>query len=63
VLERLLDDAREIGYDRVLLETAPFMTTAQRLYESVGFRERAPFPESEVPTEFHQLLVFMELGL
>jgi GNAT superfamily N-acetyltransferase len=63
VLEQLLGDAREIGYRRVLLETAPFMTAAHRLYRSVGFREREPFLESEVPAEFHELLVFMELDL
>ncbi len=63
VLEQLLADARGIGYRQVLLETAPFMTAAQQLYRSVGFREREPFAESEIPPEFHDIAIFMELDL
>ncbi len=63
VLERLLGDARDIGYRQVLLETAPFMTAAQQLYRSVGFREREPFSGSEIPPEFHDMAIFMELDL
>ena len=33
-----LDEARNLGYDQCYLETTPFMKTARRLYEGVGFR-------------------------
>lgn len=40
---RLLDDARTIGYGRVLLDTLPTMGEAQALYRSLGFRPVAPY--------------------
>ena len=41
--ERVIADAREIGYERVLLDTLDSMKAAQRLYESLGFVDAAPY--------------------
>jgi hypothetical protein len=49
VLARLMDDARAFGYRELLLESAPFMKSAHRLYEAAGFTDIAPFVEAEVP--------------
>jgi ribosomal protein S18 acetylase RimI-like enzyme len=38
----VLDEARSLGYRRVLLETLPSMGTAIELYRSLGFQEVAP---------------------
>ena len=35
--ERIIADAREIGYDALYLDTLPFLTEAQGLYRSMGF--------------------------
>jgi GNAT superfamily N-acetyltransferase len=37
--ERILSDARKIGYRTVLLDTLPFLTAALRLYKKLGFYE------------------------
>ena len=59
----ILQEAREIGYSRILLETAVVMTEAVVLYESVGFRPTDPAVNSEIPPEFRIHCVTMELYL
>lgn len=48
ILERLLTDARTIGYRVVRLETLCFMHQAHALYRSMGFEEISIFARSEV---------------
>ena len=60
IVQRLLADARAFGYERVKLDTAPFMHAAHKLYESAGFHDCAPYAESEVPTFLHAKWRFME---
>lgn len=40
---RLVEEARAIGYERLYLDTLPSMASAQRLYESLGFRDVPPY--------------------
>ena len=63
LLEKLIEAAREIGYWRLRLDSATFMTEAHRLYHSLGFKDIEPYPESEIPAALHQHWVFMELAL
>jgi GNAT superfamily N-acetyltransferase len=63
VLKRLMSDARSFGYASACLDSAPFMTSAQRVYEQNGFVDRAPYEGAEVPLEFHPSWRFMERAL
>lgn len=38
LVERIIADARQIGYGSLLLDTLPFMKQAQALYLSMGFK-------------------------
>jgi GNAT superfamily N-acetyltransferase len=63
VLETLLSEARDLGYDKVRLDSARFMEAAHALYRSSGFQEIEPYDESEIPLEFREHWIFMEKTL
>ena len=46
--ERILGEARTIGYTRMCLDTLPAMARAQSLYEKLGFRDVPPYRESPI---------------
>ncbi|MGQ0543594.1 MAG: GNAT family N-acetyltransferase [Blastocatellia bacterium] len=57
LIEKLIDEAREIGYARMRLDTYPLkMGKAVKLYESHGFFEIPPYYDNP-----HQGVLFMEL--
>jgi ribosomal protein S18 acetylase RimI-like enzyme len=62
ILQRLLEDVGASGCHRIVLDTAPFMHAAQRLYEVTGFRDCEPYEGTEVPVEWHAVWRFMELA-
>ena len=53
-----ITDAREIGYERIRLDTLPSMRPARKLYQKLGFKPIAPYTENPV-----QGALFMELKL
>ena len=63
LLERLIEEAKEMGYPKVRLDSARFMEAAHSLYRSNGFYEIDPYPESEIPEEFQSHWIFMERKL
>ena len=46
---QLVMDARQIGYERMYLDTIETMTEAMTLYRSVGFEECEPYSYHPVP--------------
>ena len=50
--ERVVSDAKEIGYRVLLLDTLPSLKAALKLYESMGFLPVPPHHESPVPSIF-----------
>lgn len=63
LLNQLLEEAGQIGYERVRLDSARFMTSAHELYRSAGFHEIEAYEGSEIPKEFQKNWIFMELEL
>jgi GNAT superfamily N-acetyltransferase len=64
VLERLLADARSIGYAVARLETATFMREAHALYRSLGFTPAPMFDHNEAGLSgLEAFMLFMELRL
>lgn len=47
--EAILAEARRLGYARAILDTAPFMAAAGALYQTLGFRETAPYYHNPIP--------------
>jgi len=43
---QVIDDAREIGYTHMLLDTFPFLDSAIRMYRGLGFYEIAQYNDS-----------------
>ena len=63
ILDRLLMDARQLAYQQIYLDSAPFMKAAHRLYESRGFVDRAVYDGVEAPIAFHDRWRFMSFCL
>ncbi len=59
----LIDEACQMGYHTLRLDSARFMQDAQALYRSFGFSLIAPYAESEIPEAFRAHWIFMERPL
>jgi nucleoside-specific outer membrane channel protein Tsx len=51
-----------MGYSSMRLDSARFMSNAHRIYRSYGFNDIPPYEGSEMPKEYWQYWVFMELN-
>ena len=71
IANRLVDDARSIGYRQLRLESLEFLDAAHSLYRSVGFHEIDPYADNSMrsyqPAEqldqYYSITVFMEMDL
>jgi GNAT superfamily N-acetyltransferase len=59
--ERLVNEARQIGYTKIVLDSHHSMTGAHAIYRRLGFKQVAP--PAETPEIVKQLAIFMELDL
>ena len=64
ILQRLIDDARALGYRTIRLDSARFMHEAHALYRSFGFMPSSPHEwEFETVPALRETAVFMRLDL
>jgi GNAT superfamily N-acetyltransferase len=63
ILDRLIAEARSMGYPKIRLDSPKFSTASHGLYRSRGFQPIQRYPGSEVGEEHAHLLVYMELDL
>lgn len=58
IAREILDQARDIGYRRVVLDTLPGMLEAQGIYASLGFKAMAPYAFNPIPGVYYLEMVF-----
>jgi len=71
LVERLLQDARDLGYAKVRLESLRALAPAHGLYRSVGFVEVEPYADNSMDAyqdpatleAYRKCAIFMELSL
>ena len=56
LMDRILADARAIGYKTMLLDTLPFLQTALKLYKDYGFEEIERYNDSPMDTSIYMRL-------
>lgn len=59
--QAIVQEARQIGYARMRLDTGRRQVEAQGPYRSLGFEDIAPY--YDLPDDMRAWLVFMELDL
>jgi GNAT superfamily N-acetyltransferase len=65
ILQRLIDDARALGYRTIRLDSVRFMHEAHALYRRFGFVPSSPHKgwEFETMPALREITVFMRLDL
>ena len=56
LIEKIIRDAKEIGYSFMLLDTLPFLKSAIRLYKKYGFYEILSYNNSPMETSIYMKL-------
>lgn len=58
LVQRIIRDAKDIGYKQILLDTLPFLKSALHMYKQFGFREISCYNDSPMETS-----IYMQLDL
>lgn len=56
LVEKIIADAKEIGYSYMLLDTLPFLQSAIRMYKKFGFYEIERYNDSSMDTSIYMKL-------
>ncbi len=63
MMNQIVELSRQIGYERLRLDSAGFMKEAHQLYRTIGFQEIDAYEGNEVSKEFQKHWIFMEMEL
>lgn len=58
LVRQVIDDARDIGYSHILLDTFPFLNSAIRMYRALGFYEIERYNDNPI-----EGCIYMKLDL
>lgn len=56
LIQHIIDDAREIGYKHMFLDTFPFLRSAIQIYERFGFNEVEKYNDSPMDSAIYMKL-------
>ena len=56
LIERIIKDARDVGYAHMLLDTLPFLQSALAKYRTFGFYETESYNDSPMDTSIYMRL-------
>lgn len=56
LVQRIINDAKEIGYAHMLLDTLPFLQSAIHMYKQYGFYEISSYNDSPMDTSIYMRL-------
>lgn len=56
LVEKIIEDAKKIGYSHMLLDTLPFLKGAMYLYKKYGFYEISSYNDSPMDTSIYMKL-------
>lgn len=56
LVRKIIEDAREIGYSHMLLDTLPFLKSAICMYKKYGFYETESYNDSPMSTSIYMKL-------
>lgn len=56
LIQKIIEDAREIGYSHMLLDTLPFLESAIHIYKTLGFYEIESYNNSPMQTSIYMKL-------
>ena len=71
IVNRLIEEARSMGYRQLKLESLEFLEAAHTLYRSAGFKEIDPYADNSMESyqaveqldKYYAITVFMEMDL
>jgi N-acetylglutamate synthase and related acetyltransferases len=56
LVDKVVESAKEIGYEYIILDTLPYLETALRLYKEYGFEETEPFNDNPMGNSIYMRL-------